>query len=291
MSPSVIVSIAVAAQVGSAIAQPEEREPVVVHYPNPRAVQYSFTLTNTSDRTITNAQLWAYAPFPLTAHQQRRELHCSHDHETTIDERGNEVLHVVVPELLPGAVEIVVVSALMGMRSEPAPELPTDRVYLLPETYIEIDQPAFQASAPHMEDTDARELARQIFAWTVGHLWKRGYVQSDLGALHALTTGEGDCSENAYLFVALCRLHGVPARVIGGYRSNGGVLRPESYHNWAEFHDGKTWRLADPYARVFDRSASSYVALCIAGARNSPIQPYPRFRGEGDGLKVTMNSP
>lgn len=290
MNPSIILSLAVAAQVGVVVAQPEVPAPQVVQYPNPRVVQYSFTLTNTGEQTISNAQVWVYAPVLLTAYQYRRELHCSHAFESRQDERGNDVLQVRIPALPPGAAEVVVVSALLGMRGEPAPELPSDPTYLQPEPYIECDEPAFRELAPRFEGASASEIARDIFAWTVAHLGNRSYVQSDLGALHALKTGGGDCTESACLFAALCRLHGIPARVIGGYRTKGGVLRPESYHNWAEFYDGKTWRLADPYARVFDRYASSYVAFRRAGVQTNPIHPYPQFRGEGEGLAVIMNS-
>ena len=44
-----------------------------------------------------------------------------------------------------------------------------------------------------------------------------GYIKNDRGALYALKTKEGDCTEFMHLFVALCRANKIPARCIGGY--------------------------------------------------------------------------
>lgn len=291
MNGFALFSLAMVAQMGVVIARAEDDAVAVDPYPNGRVVQYSFTLSNSSDRTITNAQLWAYLPVPQTSYQRRRALYCSHPYTLEKDDRGNEILHVVIASLPSAATELVVISTSIGLRSEPVSALPAGEIYLKPEPYVEIDEPAFRQLAPRYEAATAQELAQTVQAWTIGHMKGRRYTAAERGALYALQTRDGDCSEYAYLFVALCRAHGVPARVLGGYRHKGGVLRPASYHNWAEYHDGTTWRMADPYARVFDHSASLYVAMRIAGSATNSIQPFPQFRGEGDGLIVTMNDP
>lgn len=281
----------VAALAGAGAVRAAEAGPAPEDYPAGRVVRYSFTVENTGPRALTNAQLWAYAPVRQTAYQRCDALETSHPYERVGDARGNQVLHFRLPPLAPGAGEVVTVTALLGMRHEPMPGLAPEPGDTGAEPLVEIDDPEFRERAPRFEDGDALERARAIFDWTARHLPASEYVRADLGALDALRGGRGDCTESACLFVALCRLHGIPARVLGGYRTRGGVLDPEHYHNWAEFHDGRTWRLADAHARVFDRDAASYVVLRVAGSRESPVNPFPQFRGDGEGLEVTMNRP
>ncbi len=256
-----------------------------------RVIHYSFTARNTGERVLSNAQVWVYAPLPRTAHQEERALEATLPYELIMDGRGNRVLHFVLPSLPPAGAQVIGVTALLGVRSEPLPEAAFSPADLQPEPRLEIDDPEFLERAPRFDGARSLDTAREIYNWTIRRLPGRDYVRGDLGALHALQTGEGDCTENAYLFAAMCRLHRIPARVLGGYRTRGGVLDPEQYHNWAEFHDGQTWRLADPHARLFDRGAPGYVAMRVVGGGGSPVDPFAQFRGEGDGLEVTMNRP
>lgn len=43
------------------------------------------------------------------------------------------------------------------------------------------------------------------------------------------------------------------------------LLTPSGYHNWAEFYDGRSWRIADPQQRVFDARYERYVTTRTAG--------------------------
>ena len=73
------------------------------------------------------------------------------------------------------------------------------------------------------------------------------------GALWALENGAGDCSEYSYLFVALCRAAGIPARIQAGF----GFHRPsetlEDGHIWAEYYlENYGWIPVDVTWRLFD---------------------------------------
>ncbi len=67
------------------------------------------------------------------------------------------------------------------------------------------------------------------------------------------------------------------------------ILRAADYHNWAEFHDGNRWQLADPYRGVFRPQTAEYVATRIIGSVDSPMGDFPCFGFRGEGLKVEMN--
>ena len=94
-----------------------------------------------------------------------------------------------------------------------------------------------------------------------------------------------------YLFVALARALGVPARGVGGFVVDGdAVLKSSNYHNWAEFHADGAWRLADPHRKVFADQRSRYIAMRIIGEQeHGPMGNSHRFLAEDERLEVRMN--
>ena len=175
------------------------------------------------------------------------------------------------------------------MGPETVQEQPLPR-HLAPGPLMQFDRAEFQTAAPRFPAGEPLETARAAFQWTRNHMKPGPYVRNDLGASHALHTGSGDCTEHMALFAALCRMHGIPARGLGGYICpRNGLLRPADFHNWAEFYADGKWRLVDTQKGRFDQGGTDYVATRIYGDDNSVMQGFPRFRYEGDGLKVRMN--
>lgn len=58
------------------------------------------------------------------------------------------------------------------------------------------------------------------------------YPPEKRGAEEMLRTLQGDCGQFAYLFIALCRSVGIPARLVCGFKLN--EERQWGYHVWAE---------------------------------------------------------
>ena len=79
-------------------------------------------------------------------------------------------------------------------------------------------------------------------------------VQEDeMGALWALENGLGDCSEYSYLFVALCRAAGIPARIQAGFAFHSEKELLEDGHMWAEYYlKNYGWVPVDVTWRLFD---------------------------------------
>jgi len=68
--------------------------------------------------------------------------------------------------------------------------------------------------------------------------------QSDLvqtTAAEAFSSGAGDAKDFAQVLLTLCRIAGIPARLVSGLTL--GVTRP---HCWVEVHCGGAWRALDP---------------------------------------------
>lgn len=90
------------------------------------------------------------------------------------------------------------------------------REYLRPSPYIESDDERVQAAADSVPiDPDAP-------AWTQVETiydWVRTHVEYEFDTVirscpEALAAGKGDCEELSSLFIALCRIKGIPARAV-----------------------------------------------------------------------------
>ena len=132
-------------------------------------------------------------------------------------------------------------------------------------------------------------VAKAALEWVHGNVRHAGLTSQDLGALWALRNRKGDCTEMSYLFVALCRARGMPARVIGGYPCDRNMkLQASTYHNWAEFFDGTTWQLVDPQFGRFMEDEDQYLAMRIF-TTNTTIATFHQVQVEGDGVEVRMS--
>jgi transglutaminase-like putative cysteine protease len=273
-----------------ALLRPAVQEP---GYPVQRQIQYSFTLQNRGGRLLEKAEFWAAAPVKRTATQKCERLETSHPYELIGDARGNQTLYFQLLDLPPFATKIITVKAYFGLSEEPNP-LPEARPsdFLGPEMFCEASAPEIMRLAQTLRAKRPADTAQKILEWISSNVKYTGYVRDDRGALHALQHKQGDCTEFMYLFAALCRANGIPARCIGGYiRAEGSVVKPNDYHNWAEFYDGKVWRLADPQRNVFMRESAGYVAIrVIGGEKDNRAARFHRFKYAGQGLTAKMNS-
>jgi len=110
------------------------------------------------------------------------------------------------------------------------------RNYTESEKFIESDDPIIMETAESIagDETNPHILALKIADFVSKNL---AYVAQDKerGAVWALEHGEGDCSEFSYLFTALCRACGIPARVKAGVAFHSNVEETSFGHMWAEY--------------------------------------------------------
>ena len=263
-----------------------------VRYDIPRTVSYSFILKNTTNRVLEQADFWTYAPVRQTSIQQCCDsLVVSQPYQLEPDAWGNQILHFHLTNLPPYSSRLIRIKADLRLTDSanwlPEPPLPA---FLGQEPFIERDHPQIRAVAAQLATPQPAMTARKLYEWVAGNVRYAGYLREDRGALYALQHQQGDCSEYMYLFIALARANGIPARAMGGYViDHNAVLKPSDYHNWAEFYLDGAWRLADPQKQHFDERPSHYIAMrLITGAGTASAQAQ-RFWYNGEGLKVTMN--
>jgi transglutaminase-like putative cysteine protease len=289
LGAAVFVAVAPADQSAVTAASSEQSS-----YPIQRHVRYSFTLQNQSATPLEQGTLAVYAPVRLTSTQRLEGLTASLPAQVETDPWGNQILRVDVGLLPPYASRVVTVDAQLALAdvAQPlgatAPEL---RIFTQPERFIESDDPRIKAIAQTLRAGSASETAQRTYAWVRQSLGRSEFTPEDRGALRAMQDKAGDCTEHAYLFAAVLRANGVPARVMGGYlMPESGVLRPHDYHNWAEFYADGAWRIADPHQGNFMRNASRYVATHVmSGSGASLLGTRHRYAVTGGGLRATMN--
>ena len=261
-------------------------------YNRPLQIRYGFTLTNNTNRLVKNVRFRTFVPIRRTATQKRNKITASHPFEELDEGYGGPALLFKIGDLVPYSSRVVTIRTDLLLADQPVPsKRAAGDLFLLPEKYMESGHPEIIALAGRLRQRDGSSTARKVFDWVADNIEYTGYRKNPQGALYALNNRRGDCTEFTHLFVALCRANGIPARGIGGYicRKNA-VLKPVGYHNWAEFYDGRTWRLADPLNRVFMQDQANYIAM-IAG-RGKPDQQTrwsPRYQVEGEGVTAVMN--
>ncbi|MCK4823252.1 transglutaminase domain-containing protein, partial [bacterium] len=225
-------------------------EPV---YTIPRHIRYSFTLQNRTNRLLEKAEFWTYAPAKQTPTQKCLRVETSHPYKLISDDRGNQILHFAFHNLAPYNTRIITVKADLLLSGTPNLVSEKDlRDYLHAEKYCESDNPEITRLAKKLKGPETVKTAENIFRWIADNIQYTGYLRNARGALYALQNKKGDCTESMYLFTALCRANGIPARGVGGYVcSQNAILRPSEYHNWAVFYHDGIWSIADPQRKTF----------------------------------------
>ena len=257
-------------------------------YPVSRHVRFSYEIFNTTGLLIPEADFWCYVPVKQTGTQFCEEITASIPVEILSDDLDNQILYAKIPALPPyGRMRLHVRADLRISHVPNAAAHPDMARFLLSEPFIETTDPAIQKAAATLRGKTPRETVDRTFECVSGRIHYAGYLSKERGAAYALREKKGDCTEFAYLFAALCRANGIPARCMAGMVCPAdGILRAGAYHNWAEFFEDGAWRLADPQSRRIRTRPGDYVAMRILGNVVSPMGDSHRFRISDPRLEV-----
>jgi len=126
--------------------------------------------------------------------------------------------------------------------------------YTQPEKLIQSTHPDIVAVAQNITSdmNNTHEKVSKIYNFVITHL-RYATQEEEKGALWALKNGVGDCSEYSYLFVALCRAAGIPARIQAGFAFHYDNEALNNGHMWAEYYiENYGWVPVDATWRLFD---------------------------------------
>lgn len=167
-----------------------------------------------------------------------------------------------------------------------------------PEFFEESDRPEIKEKAQQLKKEGLFETSFEVYDFVRTYLEYSGYSSRSSGALQALLSGKGDCTEFADLFVALERASGIPSRFVEGFvYSEGSRRREDQTHDWAEIIlPGGIWLSVDPtYGRFGENFFFSSEGEHIILTRGRNLEPLGGFHyyyyhyGTGGG-KAEINS-
>jgi len=153
----------------------------------------------------------------------------------------------------------------MKSRKNASPEADGLEDFLRQERFIEKEDDQIQEIADGIEGRTQVDVVHKIYNYVLDHMEYTTPSRRSRGAVMALKWGQGDCTEYADLFVALCRAKDLPARVVTGYTVRFDSKSPK--HNWAEVY-------LQEYGWVpFDPSAGDIEHPIIRGRAFSRMRP------------------
>lgn len=118
--------------------------------------------------------------------------------------------------------------------------------------------------------------------------YKPGATEVTSTAAEALALGRGVCQDHAHLFIAACRLRGVPARYVSGYVHPGDAPHAAS-HAWADAYlNGDGWVSIDVTHRRFASDNLCRLAVGRDYATAGPVRGV-RAGGGDESLEVRVN--
>jgi transglutaminase-like putative cysteine protease len=257
-----------------------------------RTVKYSLTVKNPSNKPITQASFWVYAPVQHGVYQILDGIESTQSYQMARDKSGNQRMVFTVEHLPPFGQKRYTVTARLRLSEKPN-TMPTisQQDYLAEETFIELSKPEIKQLAQRLSDKSGRLTVKKIFSWVTTHIDNSGYISREQGALQTLKSRSGDCTNTMYLFSALSRANGIPTRNMAGFTTTeNALLKPRDYHNWLEvFVDGQ-WRLIDPDKEVFMDHAADYIAMTVLkDAPSKESQLAQRLFGGSGNIEITMN--
>ncbi len=261
-------------------------------YPISKHLRYSFNLRNSSDQFIEHSIFKAFAPVRQTSSQLVKSLYATHPYTLSVDRFGNQVMEFVIDALPPYGSKVITVTAAMQLSTTPN-RLEVDVAdYLSNSELLDIDHPDIVAEATRLSAKSEIPLGEVVYKWVSENLRYSGFEKDDKGALYALQTKSGDCTEYSQLVTALLRQQGIPARAVGGFVTGKAqqVLRAADYHNWTEYLAAEGWVLADAQKKVHNSTYEKYIAFrIIEKDAGDPMSNSHRFLAFDPRLSVSMN--
>ena len=213
-----------------------------LHAQKPKEVHVRFMYDVFPGQETKKVRVICRLPLHIPKRQEVTDMQYSVLPDSIIHEKGNTYAVFLMPH--PERQKITIDATVQIYKSdyrttkrhrgEYAEAFPVDSIdyFLGPERFIETNDPAIQ----QVSSTLSAQADTLTTLWNIHGFVKEAFPykrqQSHIGAARALMIKEGDCSEYADLFVAICRNNRIPARVVTGF-----VIKDDNeigWHAWAE---------------------------------------------------------
>ncbi|WGZ96370.1 MAG: transglutaminase-like domain-containing protein [Candidatus Thiothrix putei] len=255
-----------------------------------KTIRYKLEIMNPQNKPVDNAMIQLALPANISRQAVRR-IEASMESETVSHDLWNQSLLFYLPKLTPYETRIIDVRVELAMYEQSIAESLLDQEsYLKVEKYLEFTDPQLQQVLGPIKMTNQRDVAKELYTWISENVTASGFLAQERGALHTLQEKTGDCTGHMYLFGALARAKGIPARMMSGFivESNK-LLKAQDYHNWAEIYIDGAWRVVDSMNKNFMESEDHYVAMKVTvPSKANSFAWSQRLFSAPSGLKVRL---
>jgi len=239
-----------------------EREPVVTVQ---RTLVYKLEVINLTSSLLEEPSVVVFAPASLPGRQQLMGIETDTAYKHLASSGGNNKLRLTMDPLPPHGTRVLDLRFdLKVTRGNQAKAENGTQSLLSASLRYPSDHQRVKAVATQLEGATPEVIGRSIYDWVSNHIDGERYIARDLGALHALEHGEGDCTEYMTLTTTLARARGIPAHGMGGFvYSSDRIARPSDFHNWSEFRLGNRWQIVDAKNRRWTKDTTQYLVVRV----------------------------
>ncbi len=254
-----------------------------------RTIRYAFTLENKTSEPLVNSSFKTYSPLELTSTQKLINIESTHEFKKIKDTSGNQVLEFNVPFMPPYGKKRVLITAELLLSEVAAGGDPSDLLYTSElQPLIEVNDRRVKNIASQF-DPAKKSVYQDVFDWLVENIEYTGYGQKDKGAAFAAEFLEGDCTEFAYLNVAINRILNIPSRAVNGYVvTHDSKLNTSDFHTWNESWIDQAWQVTDAQMGNFLENQHTYIAMNVVDDIGNS-KNFKKFWVSNPDLTVTMN--
>jgi len=272
----------------SALLYFNSKNPITPEWKIKRNIRYSFIIKNDSKDAIKDVVFQTYSPLPLNSTQKLVNLQSDYEFIKENDIFGNQILSFPIALIPPYGKKNISITAQLVLSKKVAGAKRENKLFLSHQPLIESNSEKLKKFALTFKGSN-REKLKQIYNWEVETINYSGYGSKDKGALYALKNLEGDCTEFAYLMVAISRALGMPARAVNGYIvDHDSKLNTSEFHTWAEVWIDDAWRMIDAQKQVFMENQENYLAMNIVTETSKNKTKFKRFRLSDPNLTIRM---
>ncbi len=228
-----------------------------------RNVRFVYRIQNLGPGVVTKAEVFLAVPGDIGVSQKLLAplAYEPQPDRFDVDESGQNVAVYEYRDLEPGAVKEVgyTADATIGVRRFCIFPQRVGKLEDIPASVrkqFTVDASRYRLEQPLIRETSAKIvageknpywIARKIYKWVQEHVDYERVGGWDI-AETLIKRGTGSCSEFSFLYVALCRAAGLPARYEGSVVVRGDDASVDDvFHRWCEVYlPGYGWVVVDP---------------------------------------------
>ncbi len=271
-------------------------------------LSYSVTIQNQTSRSLKNANVSLYMPVSISQYHKTLEIETKEPHEIFKDSLDNQVLYLDLKNLPAKSSKITVVSALIGVVENTKENNEYDlQQYLIDDPVLRVNSKEVSDVVNDLKKSDKSNIAENILLWIKSNRkHKNTGAQKNQEETHAeLQDAKMEVSvpvilknnitgpvSNAYVFLAVSRASGIPARMLVGI--NKGTHKKYSYDDiivWVEYFEQGMWYGVNIEELTLFETQSNYIAFRVFKEVPQQLADYAyKYLYESSGVDVIPGS-